>query len=1258
MTDDKGVGGKYIAIPMYGFDYVHAPYDDSDNSPVHLFTGRDELINRLVSLLESKRRRGSYLIAGYRGVGKTSVVNRSIERFSNPKNSRSRSNSRKMLLPEPPIVIRINLGDNSSLTPLDIYFSIASFLSNQYLKGDGESVKKDIDVLIVRMGHEISETKGHGFGGNGGVEIDFKAVKANVGGSGEKNWNSNMRRLPISPREAEEQILDILKRVNKNRKVIFIFDEIDKLSNAEEFFGVDCQERNPSLSLQDKHARINTLLGSLKNFITTAEATFFFISGRETLDRYYSETGSPNSLYQSLFDSVFEVPSLLTDERYYSSRAWRMALLIEEYLCRRLIPSSGKAEVERENYTLKKHHSNFIKENSDCHSDGRLLVSTLRNFVYYLTFHSWGNPKRLASILESFIVPWSSLSNRRDDIRIIGKDPGRSEDCFWLFFDVNQLRAFSLAAELVSIFEHQFSREITKISDKLTVTSLASIQFILKHHSNGFTRESLRRMSEAMNVHRSPALNAIVDDLLTQTFKPYIRRVRNGLYRYRFHSGFEQELRYISHISELESAAYNFSLDAMRHVKFFFEAGLKKEIDEQGRAAVWSAHVTLGDICALEQSYNEASMHYSSAIRILKGKVGQSERDSDMEFLMQYVEVMVKNGDLEEHRQNYHHAAAIYTEAERAVEAVIKKNSVMRSKLLMGDSKWDMLKQPYWAARYLSMKRSPSAKRCNASRPDWLYKTSDLRFDLRAATLAFFSGNMEAAEKHYATISKNVPSDELPCERSAYVVANGLVGGAETKLVRIAHRLAKNQYASDKKRKQTDPDGPLHPGFHDELITILKRQFVEEDGRSRPSDITGDLWRAACILEESHIYISAAIVHMKIIAYLSTMLDAFGKNNVVRLDGVPEKCNEQVQKSGEAAFRCINCARQLESTQPGKTLLSRDFDTSAQCDRGNLGIPWLFDALLGVGGELTELPLEEQVYWQQSFWAHKLAAILTWARFTFYKMNRDETGGNDTGKEYIHLILPSDFSTLSVRPTIIMRWLYARDMRQRCHVGFFGRQGDELSKDGLSHANLLALIGRDPDDKYERHMTQLKACAPLMNAYNGCESLYFSLTAIRVISRRNMDLIIPRTSQIYFVQWEILLNLLQALLKKERCHSGAMMDELRSVREISFFLQRTLIRINKMVGSHERIPPTHFDYESIYLKLCESLDRAASLTDPTNRARTGIFQNKHYCHDDYSDADFSMDYTLAYMNTPSALFLREKVQRDHEQFKNELSRSQ
>ncbi len=36
MSNEKGNGGKSIAIPLYGFDYVHAPYDNNISDLVYL----------------------------------------------------------------------------------------------------------------------------------------------------------------------------------------------------------------------------------------------------------------------------------------------------------------------------------------------------------------------------------------------------------------------------------------------------------------------------------------------------------------------------------------------------------------------------------------------------------------------------------------------------------------------------------------------------------------------------------------------------------------------------------------------------------------------------------------------------------------------------------------------------------------------------------------------------------------------------------------------------------------------------------------------------------------------------------------------------------------------------------------------------------------------------------------------------------------------------------------------------------------------
>ena len=1308
-----------IAIPLEGFQFVHSPFGETTRNVEYLFTGRDSLIDRLLCLISDARKRGSYLLAGYRGVGKTSIVNSAIDRYKNSPDAKAGVM---------PIIVRINLGDNSRLTPLDIYFSIANILLDE-LKDQNWFCPnrlfskwicpggKMLDELVTRMGNEISETRtiGSEFGSHYGPNIKLSGYTS-----------SSIKPLPISVRDAEERLLKIIQVLSKSnkRKIIFIFDEIDKLSHTEVATDLNSQDVIAMTAQQntfvDKNTKINTLLGSLKNFITTAEAIFFFISGRETLDKYYSEKGSPNSLYESLFDQVFEVPSLLTDKKN-SYSAFQMISLIEEYLCCRLISQESTAQLPREESFGLRTYRQYIRDGlADNHPDTRLLLRTLRNFVYYLTFHSWGNPKRLAAIFESFVITkWPDGK----ETKILKARPG--EPKYWLYFDISQLRAFALAAELTTLFQHQFSREVSKISDKLTVTSLASLQFILKHHSYGFSRGSLHHMSEAMNVHRSPAFNSIVDDLLTQTFKSYIRRIRNGVYRYRFHSGFEQELRYISHTAELESAAYNFSLDSMRQVKQFFHNILATTHPKE-KGVIWRAHISLGDICALEQSYNESAGHYCAAIRLLKQEVCDAGNHVSEGTLMTFIEVMMKNGDLDEHRQNYPSAAAIYADAKKLVDEYVTPGSDISKYLLEGDSKWDMLKQPIWAGLYLSLKRSPRSKCVNigADKKDSemngienFYNKTDPRLHFRLATLAFFSGDFECARSAYEKTIENVGSSVVSSplnERTAYLRGNAVIGIAETFLVCASNELFKMQLAEDDNT----------PVYYDSLLTILKYQFPDTTnisdkkyfhrrivnrfvhpvrmpiqkrsrlGRelccfdcptrgksnlyklvrcpcmasrvSRPScslfqpwntalvnfspiiNIVDELYGAAKLFEKNRIYISAAITHMKTISYLSTMLDAFDQRNASELTGVLEKFPEKIIKIGKAAIRCINKARKLESSQSNKTQLVRDYYEEDYLKGENVQITQLFDALFDWDRKMSDIPLlKEQITWQHGLWAHKLVVILVWARYVYQKVKGDID----------ELAIPPDLSTFSVRPAIMLRWLYARELCRRsiegklfeirakgtCRYTPYNRLMDVFKSCGSKNDDVIAsTAGKEFTMCFSQEGYSENQGWPsvLEDAYKISRNLYFSLSSIRIISRRNMDLIFPRMSQIYFIQWKLLVNLAAVMLVDREDiyrHTGEKID---SVRSVSFLLQRKLHEIDERQAKHERIPPSHFDYEYVYLRLCELLDSAISLTDQTSRARVGIFQNKYYCHDDYTDAEFHMDYILANMFTPSAVALR------------------
>ena len=84
----ENISHKPLAICLNNFKYKHgaSSEDDKTDDKNDLFVGRATIIDKIVNLLhQTKTTRGSYLIAGYRGVGKTSVVNRAIEKYNKSK---------------------------------------------------------------------------------------------------------------------------------------------------------------------------------------------------------------------------------------------------------------------------------------------------------------------------------------------------------------------------------------------------------------------------------------------------------------------------------------------------------------------------------------------------------------------------------------------------------------------------------------------------------------------------------------------------------------------------------------------------------------------------------------------------------------------------------------------------------------------------------------------------------------------------------------------------------------------------------------------------------------------------------------------------------------------------------------------------------------------------------------------------------------------------------------------------------------------
>lgn len=1375
---------RSIAIPLRGSrgDSLSNGFTEQ---PDHLFVGREAIIDKLVDLLKSNRKRGSYLIAGYRGAGKTSVINKAINKYKyGEKNKHGEVKNRKAL------IVRINLGDTSQLTPLSIYYSIANILREEltdksrnkweswmdrlvsfkvlgiyvflalaglifytgitqkenlpydlifgllenkhrerlipvldllyswilkpvfffllvksavrgisWIRHPKHGSLPEIDYLIERISNEISE----------GRTAELRQNFLTFGRSRLK------RSFPMKAREAEEALFKIFERIQSEIKIVIVLDEIDKLSDGEELSEIQDQD-NTSLQDAGKISKINTLLGSLKNFITTAEATFFFISGRETLDRYLSEKGNSNSLYESLFDRVFEVPSFLTDKGDLE-RGNRLSALIEEYVCRHI--RINRDDPSDKNYYSLTEFRTLLKLDAVHHGEAGLTneeirqgISVLRNFIHYLTFHSWGNPKRLSSLFENFIVlkkevieekefrtKWGTKQRKeiiksRSTLALGEREFKKVDDEdievfaeHWLVFNSNHQRSFSLASELTTLFSHQLGREVSKISDKLTVSTLSSLHYILKLHHYGFTRESLFRISEVINVYRSTELNTIIDDLLTHVFKSYIRRVRNGVFRYRFNSAFEQELRYISHGSELEGATYNFSLDSMRNVRQVFEDIRAVSRD---KAVVARSHITLGDIYAIEQSYTAASVHYGTATRMLIKILGQQFFSVNQEILMQCIEAMVKHGDLEERRQNYNLAASIYFEANRIVEKL--RDEELRGNLMKGDSKLDLLKQPFWAGHFLSLKRSPRPLKKNDSAPgdsktpatdfpllrqiykkfpDYLYRHGDPRFYYRSGTLSLFLGEAKRASILYDHVlhilERKYGKLAFPDERVAYLDGKARVGLAESALITQSRKL------------------------YDISITPLARKGEREFGAQLLKDMSNiakvrkylgePLKTAAKGFEENKLYISAAITHIKAISYYAAILDVFDSNifheekNDLRdsklehdqLMQLTDHMFAEMLKLGKNAIRCIDKARQLETSQNNKTFVMHELENIG--DDHEIMITRLFDMLTGLDGN-TEYPVAEPIFWQNSLWAHKLAATLCWAYYVKQKIKR----GNHTRRVWNKLTdgLPSILGVagFSVRPAILLRWIWARDLNRR-HINrklltmdskscstekalrslFQNPCPLKLTAEGEAVVKHIFLLSEENDKEIKTALPETLEKAYLMSRY-----LYLAQESSRIISRKNLDLIFPRLPQIYFGQWKLLLNLILAMLAGSRNNANTGGRKLDSIRECALLIQRAFTAIDQNHSPDERIAASHFDYEFIYLRLSESLESSINMVDRTSRTHMSIFQHKYYCHDDHSDPDFQMDYTLAYMFAPRARYIHQEVVSANDRLKKIIGR--
>lgn len=106
-----------ISIPLANFSYSGAENDQCAQSDLSKFFGRAKEKSRLLDhLKKGKRRGGSFLVAGYRGAGKTRFVSEALCEYEKESGKFTE--------------VRVNLGNDGDLTSKSVLFNMVYLLNN------------------------------------------------------------------------------------------------------------------------------------------------------------------------------------------------------------------------------------------------------------------------------------------------------------------------------------------------------------------------------------------------------------------------------------------------------------------------------------------------------------------------------------------------------------------------------------------------------------------------------------------------------------------------------------------------------------------------------------------------------------------------------------------------------------------------------------------------------------------------------------------------------------------------------------------------------------------------------------------------------------------------------------------------------------------------------------------------------------------------------------------------------------------------
>ena len=490
------------------------------------------------------------------------------------------------------------------------------------------------------------------------------------------NFSKNEKvSYPIAnAKEIEDELVGIFEKIERLRRkspdilphFLFIIDELDKIApnrnprmDERELADPSFDDGSPmggTRSQRKRQEAVGNLLANLKGFLNVVSAKFIFIGGRELYDASLADIADRDSFYSSIFNQVIYVNSFFKDKTGKRAGITQMA---EHYLCKLILSDLNekifsdkeetqynlntlynKLEITYEN-NIPKISINKETNNSEKVNDGKepylnyiikyKIIFLLQSYIVYLTYRSNGTPKKLATLTEKIIreVDIESLvESNTEDLIVTQKDRDKKKSMFMAFKYDFQYEV-GLTANIYRPYIIINSRHLKTLGDKLLFSSSFIFDHIIKFHAFGYSWRNLELIPEVILVNKEPNLRAYIEELMRFLLRTHVRNTVSGIYQYTFYNKVKTELKYLSKISDLSAAAFNFTLDESLQIKRHYKRKLSDleskyknyksiEGDNNYVHSIGFVQGILGDLHFYDKEYDEALVYYIEAMEPLR----------------------------------------------------------------------------------------------------------------------------------------------------------------------------------------------------------------------------------------------------------------------------------------------------------------------------------------------------------------------------------------------------------------------------------------------------------------------------------------------------------------------------------------------------------------------------------------------------------------------------------------------------------------